>query len=106
MDVEKLRMILESIGQLGDGAREFGIWYLITATVPGMLGAAAWLTFGLVFLRAACGLVRHCTIACSFVDRVAVAVGHAHRGEWTAREVDDLVKAIEDLKLRDRPGLL
>ncbi len=34
MDLEQLKLILEAVSNAGDGAKEFGIWYLIATALP------------------------------------------------------------------------
>ena len=64
MDAEQLKMILETIGQLGGDAREFGIWYLMATTLPEVVSSVLLFAFGVLALvvakRTACYISNSC----------------------------------------------
>ena len=56
MDIEQLKMILETIETMGGDAKEFGIWWLVVMALEGLAG------YGL-------GLVIICMLLWSYISR-------------------------------------
>ena len=38
LDIEKLKLVIDAVQQMGGDAKEFGIVYLLAATVPSLIG--------------------------------------------------------------------
>ncbi len=51
MDLEQLKLILETIQSMGGDAKEFGIWWLVCTQAPGMLSSVLLFVFGVISAR-------------------------------------------------------
>ncbi len=95
MDIEQLKLILETLQSAGEGAFTFGIWWLVAGIIPNVL----LFIFGLVAIWAVCRAVTAIVYVESAFHAIATALGYC-TSAFRRCDTQELVILIR--KLRER----
>jgi hypothetical protein len=82
MDLEQLKLILETISTMGGDAKEFGIWWLIATTLPSLIVNLLWCGFCILVLALAYRTIQHLIRVSAAANKVAEAIGKPVMGTW------------------------
>ena len=97
MDLEQLKMILDTIEAVGGDAKEFGFWYIALHYGTRIFGGVLFFLFGLSVVFA----VRYIVYIVGYADlwRVADAAGvKIVGGTWGHEDTKKLIQTIRELK--------
>jgi len=93
MNIENLKMILETIESMGGDAKEFGIWFLIVNLIPNIL-----LFTGIMLALYMVKSVIYRLIATVHAsNKIAEKLGFRIVGTWTLIEEDTVLNRIREL---------
>ena len=93
MDIEQLKLILETLQSAGEGAFTFGIWWLVAGIIPNVL----LFIFGLVAIWAACRAVVAIVYVESAFHAIATALGY-RTSAFRRNDAQELVALIHKLQ--------
>ena len=94
MDIEQLKLILETIQDMGGDAKEFGIWYLICQTIPDILA----FLFGIACLRCLYLIVRHISRSVIASYDMLRALNIDVPNHWRIENTEEAVRCIKELQ--------
>lgn len=94
MDLEQLKLVLETIQSMGGDAKEFGIWWLACSVIPNVL----LFVFGIVTVWAAMKTIRHITNLMNASYKIAESLGIYVLGTWTGMDTKELLQKVQELK--------
>lgn len=96
MDLEKLRMILETIEAVGGDAREFGLWYIGLTMGQLFLANVMSLAMGVGVLLTIRHIVR--VVISSPLRQISAALGIPVVGTWDHTDTNKIIDDIGRLK--------
>jgi len=100
MDLEQLKIILETIEAVGGDARSFGLWYLGLTIGQMVLSNVLVFSFGTGVLLLGRNLVRN--ISSIELRRVATELGVVVQGDWGGSDTNHVLDKIRRLKELNR----
>lgn len=98
MDIEQLRMILDTIETMGGDAQEFGIWYLICGAAPRVVASVLLFAFGIACLWMAGRVIVHIANLSNVGYRVAEALDITIYNSWTEHNSQEVLAKIKRLQ--------
>lgn len=96
MDIEQLKLILETVNAVGGDAKSVFFWWLATHLAQSAMVLAGFCSLVYVAYR----LIRPLTHDAIALREIGRAAGYDCRGEWLAFDTRQTVDRINDLKRR------
>ncbi|NDD55988.1 hypothetical protein EBZ39_19340 [bacterium] len=93
MDIEQFKLLLEAINSAGEGAKEFGLWWLACRTIPAVL----WFVFGISLLFVISRRIHEAVVTWSAAYAIGREFGHAPFA-WDEFDTNAVVTKIRNLK--------
>jgi hypothetical protein len=82
MDIEQLKLIINTINSLGANAKEGFIWWLVVDKVPGMLFGVAWTVILAYVIKRGLDMVRGVLASSRLMESAGVTV------YWSNKEIN------------------
>lgn len=93
MDIEQFKLLLEAIGNAGEGAKAFGFWWLVCKTIP----PALWFAFGITLLTLGSRRIHEAVVTWSAAYAIGREFNHVPI-MWDERDTQSIINKIRDLK--------
>ncbi len=98
MDIDHLKMILETIESVGGDTKDVVVWYFALFYGAQILKYVLWFSFGLSVLLVA----KRGILAVAYLDttvyKIAEQLGYHRYGEWKERDTITVMKRITELQ--------
>jgi hypothetical protein len=94
VDIEQLRLVLEAINGAGEGAKEFGMWWLAARTIPSVL----LFVFGMTAVVMIARQIAHGIHVHAAAYELARELDHPVMVCWDASDTNDCLRRLRKLK--------
>lgn len=98
MDIEQLKLILESLEGLGGNAQEFGIWYLVCSTAPEIVSSVLSTLCFIAGFACCYKIVKYITNLINAGYTIARAINHSVSSTWYPSDTRAICNQILELK--------
>lgn len=96
MDIEQLRLVLETVSAVGGDAKSVAIWWLVGSLAHSAMSLAGFCAF----VYGSYHLLRPLTHNAIGLREIGAAAGHNCHGDWWPCDTRATVDCINDLKRR------
>ncbi len=96
MDIEQLKLILETLQAAGDGAFTFGIWWIVAGLVPDVLLFVFGITGFFVLSKIVVAIMRSVNMSYEIAHLLEYSIDH-YWG-WTSRDSKEVLNSIRRLQ--------
>jgi len=98
MDVEQLKMVLETIQNMGGDAKDFGMIWLISQAIPPILIHGFWALFAIITAINLFKFTKNVIEIFSVGRKIANALDITIDGEWNKNDTNRVINKIFKLK--------
>jgi len=102
MDIDQLKMILETIAGMEGDARQFTIAYLACTTVSSLINGALLFAFGVVAIRCISRSIANVSYSANVSNQIARVLGISINGVWQPSDEKEVLDEIHRLQELDR----
>jgi len=102
MDLEQLKLILDTIQTMGGDAKEFGVWWIIGSFIPDVLTSILTFIFGIVCVLSIKKILTYFYLSSGImkVGQVLNIIPEYH--EWHIQDTNKVIDRVKELQEIER----